>query len=228
MDVPERLRLKSLREARGLEREVRREELFNFFVTNKMLKRFEDDLDELGLSTQRIDEIVQSAAKLSYSDLYCALSYPHDLRAAFLGKLIERMDAGTLATGKTLEEMASIARRNGFSIGFHLSKYDIKPHPRRGWAVIGTEQDHRDNDLPMAYYARTFKSLYRRKLANYMYIVRAEDDHRVSPDNKWWRAPSLSIVQQIPVEELRTEMMRLEEEMREMARAEGVPIDEEE
>lgn len=222
-----RRRDKLVQDARELHKEARREEFFRFFVASKMLSRFQDDLAEVGFTSDEEEVILASTARASFEDVYRGLSYPHDLRDRYLGKLRDRVRSGELKPEVVFSEMVSIARKNGYSIGFHLSKFDIR-ESSKGWAVIGKEQDHRDNDLPMAYYAREFKWLYRRKLSNFLYVVRAEDDHRVSPDGRWWRAVSLSIVQQIPLDELQRELSNLERDMREHAAREGVVVDEEE
>lgn len=216
-----------LKDARKVDRELRRELFFEFFVVTKMFERFENDLAELDVEQAQADEIMLGAKDLSKKEIYAALSYPHELRERFLKKILDRVSSGEIRPKGLLREMSRIAQRNGYSVGFHMSKFDIR-ESGKGWAVIGREQDHRDDDLPMAYYSREFKHLYRRKLTNYMYIVRAEDMHRVGADGKWWRAPSLSIVQQISVDELRKGLDDLDLEMRSQAREEGAPMDEEE
>lgn len=212
--IESRMQQKALQETRNGESEQRREAYFEQFIATKMLSRLEDDLEELDVEPEIITKIVDSAYTLSFDDIYRALSYPYDLRTSFLSKLVHRIHSGHLKPEHALSDMATTARRYGFSIGFHMSLFDIKPSSK-GWAIRGTEADHRDNDLPMAYYARKFKSLYRRKLASYVYIVRAEDSHRVGEDGKWWRAPSLSIVQKIPLDELRHTMNHLNREFAE-------------
>lgn len=217
-----------LRQSRALEREERREEFFEYFVTNEMLERFEDDLSDLDVDMDTIRLITSAATGMNFQGIYAALSYPHELRTTFLSRLLLKVYSGALPPEKMLSEMHEIAHKHGFSVGFHLSRFDIQPDQKGRWAVIGKEQDHRDGDLPMAYYSRAFKHLYKRKLANFLYVVRAENTHRVGDDKKWWRASTLSIVQKIPMDKLQKGLHNLDKEMRELAEVEGFVFDEEE
>lgn len=203
---------KSLQKAESLERDRRREELFQFFVASKMIVRFEDDLDALDFPQEIIDTILESTAHSSYEELFRALSYPYETRKVYLAKIRERIERGELKAEETVSTMARTAAQYGFSVGFHMSKYEIRPSGDV-WTIRGLEPDDRDDDKPMAYYSREFKWLYRRKLSNYLYIVRANDSDQVGADGKWWRAPSLSIVQRISGEELDVEMLTLDREL---------------
>lgn len=200
---------KVIREARTMENIARRESLFASIVANNLLERFEEDLEETDLSESVIARIVDAAIGFQMHEIVQALAYPHDLRERFISVIVTRIEKGELQPEDVIAFLHERAQSYGFDAGFHMSKVDIKSSPK-GWAVLGTEQDHRDNDLPMAYYARCFRWLYRRGIQNYLYVVRAEREHRVGDDGKWYRAPSLSIVTRLPVEVIRLEMARLD------------------
>ena len=200
---------KIIREARTMENVAGREALFESIVANNLLERFEGDLEDADLSEESIAQIIDAAVHFQVYEIVQALAYPHDLRERFISVVIEQIQKGELKPEGVMSFLCERARRYGFGAGFHMSKVDIRPSAK-GWAVLGTEQDHRDNDLPMAYYARSFRWLYRRGIQNYLYIVRAEKEHRVGDDGKWYRAPSLSIVTRLPVDVIRSEMARLD------------------
>ncbi len=218
-----------VREARKLDRITRQEEFFEFFVTNEMLGRFEDDIAEMSIDSRSEELIMSAATRMTFAQLYHALSYPRDLLHMpnnYVVATVQEALKGKISFEEVLPKMAAIAERNGFTIGFHMSKFDIRPGSK-GWAVLGKEVDHRDGDLPMAYYSREFENLYRRGLTNFLYIIRAEGNngtHRVSEDGRWWRAPTLSIVQQIPIERLRDGLKSLQDDMYAAAKEAGEPL----
>src|SRR5690349_16296432 len=85
-----------------------------------------------------------------------------------------------------IEEIEN-GKKYGFSIGYHVS-----PFATEGDTIIGKEPDHRDNDLPRAYYSSDYKHLYLKKHGNHLYAVRAEmgpdTSHRQDNDGAWGRA----------------------------------------
>jgi hypothetical protein len=98
-------------------------------------------------------------------------------------------------------------------VGYHTSKYEISKKKSKDtsrgdiweWSISGTEKDHRDFDLPMAYYSTTYNDIYREKQPRFIYIVSSTKDHR--SDGAWKRAQSLDIVDVLDYKEVMTEVL---------------------
>jgi len=180
--------------------EMRREHFFSLYVTNELLTNFEDDLLESGFDEGDVLAILDELSALSTEDLWRCLSYPREVRSTLLERGLERIEAGELTPAEMVQGMLNNAKKHGFSVGFHTSSAEIRPTADGQWIVRGTERDHRDDDLSMAYYARTYKTLYRKRSPQHLYLVRVSDGDR--NDGNWWRAPSLSIIDALPLTQM--------------------------
>ncbi|MEN9852701.1 MAG: hypothetical protein RI996_644 [Candidatus Parcubacteria bacterium] len=106
-----------------------------------------------------------------------------------------------------VDSVVEINKRNGFTLGFHMSKFDIKPE-HKGWVIAGYELDDRDN-LPMAYYSLDYTNAFRKRDPNFIYVVRADtksDTHKKDLTNNWGRASSLSIIAKLDVADIDKEV----------------------
>ncbi len=128
---------------------------------------------------------------------------------------LEEINSGTMSVDQFVEELLEFANANGFTIGFHMTSQAISKGLNRDkrvtWEVKGTQKDHRDGDITMAYYSKHYRHLYAHKPYKYIYVVRSADAHRT--DGNWFRAPSLSIVSEIPID-ASTLQQRMEEEVK--------------
>ena len=86
----------------------------------------------------------------------------------------------------------------------------------KSWVVYGKEKDHRDNDLPMAYYSFDYMNLYKSKDPKYIYVVSVQKSqssgNRRDGNNQWGRAPSLSVVEKFDLRELEMEVEAIAQE----------------
>ena len=86
----------------------------------------------------------------------------------------------------------------------------------KSWVVYGKEKDHRDNDLPMAYYSFDYMNLYKSKDPKYIYVVSVQKSqssgNRRDGNNQGGRAPSLSVVEKFDLRELEMEVEAIAQE----------------
>ena len=71
--------------------------------------------------------------------------------------------------------------------------------------IDGTEKDHRDNDLPKAYYSFDYRHLYRAKNPKYLYLIASLSSDKTD-GVEWGRASSLSIIDYVKIEDVDREV----------------------
>ncbi len=173
--------------------------LFEQYMRGAVLKDFLDALEEEDFSEEQMQNFRSALGSLSNEEAFAILSLPSELRSKYVEKL--KLD---IVEGKNIssivKERAKKAKEYGFRIGFHTSPIDIKPKVNGEWVIKGSEKDHRDGDIPMAYYSSKYRHLFKMKHPKFIYVVRTEPDHRT--DGNWSRAPSLSIVTSVPFEQV--------------------------
>jgi hypothetical protein len=196
-----------------------RERAFRVLVDRHLVNSWREALADADFESDEIDGFIDALGACSEEELDRVLSVPDELRGQILEHYRERIDNDELEPNDMVGELRDKASRNGFSIGFHTSNHDIRPDEEGRWMIRGTEQDHRDNDMSMAYYAKDYEAMYRRKQPQYIYVVRARDEDRT--DGKWWRAPSLSVIAQLPMQQVQASVEEITQEAQEQARASG-------
>jgi len=184
--------------------EVRREtignQLFEQYMRNVLLEHFIQSLQEDEFPQEEIEKIVQALGACSDSEILAFLAVPQEIQEQFLSKLRLEIITKKESIDVIIKERAERALSYGFGIGYHTSPYDIKSEENGVWLVRGTEKDHRDDDIPMAYYSDKYRHLFKKKHPKFIYIVRTDLAHRT--DGNWSRAPSLSIITRVPFEEV--------------------------
>jgi len=185
-------------------------EAFQGFVNLKLVEQLETDLEGVGFSDEEIEEALKELISMDDEEISAALSLPWELRNKKFEEYLEKIDSDEATPNSMIRELKELSLTHGFSVGYHASPFDIKPKDGR-WVILGTEKDHRDNDLPMAYHSKNYQSLYRRKDPNYLYFVRSEKGHR--GDGKWSRAPSLSVIQSVPMKDVTDTVSRITNEL---------------
>ena len=182
------------------------EDAFMTEVQDRILESFSDALEDSGFTAEETEQFRAQLSQLSLSDVQGVLSMPHELRERRFPKFLARVHAGESIT-TIVQDLVREARERGFTIGYHMSNSDILPRKGKestAWVIDGKEQDHRDNDLPMAYYSTSLQSLYGSKRARFLYIVRAdtgrETTHKQDNDGTWGRATKLDIVDKLDYE----------------------------
>ncbi len=229
----ERPRAQEARPARIENLEQVREDIFRSIVNRKLLESFEDALGEADLD-DHIDEwgaALTALAGQSPEYLSALLAVPHELKVRRVQALQNKVTEDT-SLEQVLMDAAIEAYNEGYRVGYHASPHDIKPtkDPKTGretWSISGYENDHRDDDLSMAYYSTNFESMYRRKNPKKVYLIRAhqspEGGHRQDNDGAWGRAPKLDVIDVIDyaktMEEVEKRILDLQRERAKAQRA---------
>jgi hypothetical protein len=197
-------------EAEQLRKERLRDGLFHQLIASRVLDDFDDDLACADFPEEAHEEFEREFAALSEDDKRAVLAVPAQLRPIQFGKYAERLNRGEMSGKDVLMDMLQKAKRYGYTLGFHLSLYDIKPAPDGSWYIRGTEPDHRHNDLPMAYYSMDYSNRYDQKRVQYLYVIRAETgentSHYQDNDGTWGHASNLSIISQIDMQEVEKQL----------------------
>lgn len=102
---------------------------------------------------------------------------------------------------KVIDELLSfyVEKDSSKFFGYHTSTDKISRDLKTGdWEIIPriNSEDHRNNNLPMAYYSVDFKNLYFDKHSrNYIYLIRADTKKDYQDgDHAWGRNSKLSII----------------------------------
>lgn len=192
---------------RDIRKEKIRDIIFEQLVAAQILDSFMGDLSQAGIEDEVITQFEEGFAELSETQKLGVLSVPAELRIPFFTRYAKALEKGEYVNGiEVLDDMVAKAERHGYTLGYHLSLYDIRPQINGSWYVRGTEKDHRHNDIPMAYYSMSYSKRYRDKTSQYLYVVRAETgkntSHYKDNDGSWGHAANLSIIEKINMREL--------------------------
>jgi hypothetical protein len=185
------------------EREIK-ERIFLTVIFDELLDAFEDDLYNAGAEEEDVTYFRQKVSSRSQEEILGILSLPKDIRVTLFAKAFKENDSGNKAVDQILSVALTGYRDFGFTLGYHVSQKDIEPG-RDGWMIHGTEFDDRD-EMKMAYYSVDYNHFYRKKPGKWIYFVRAEmgnkTAHKLDNDNRWSRAPLLSIVDRVLLHEV--------------------------
>jgi hypothetical protein len=182
------------------EPELKREYYFRALVLSHLLETTRESLENAEFSESEIDEFTNELAKLPEDDQFAVLAIPFELRGRFLAKYHESIENGQMSVADAIEDIRQTNKRHGFTVGYHLSDHKIPRSPvvnNEAWNIKGSEFDDRD-EMKMAYYSEDYLHRYKKKPGRFLYVVRAETGsktaHKRDLDNRWSRAPFLSII----------------------------------
>lgn len=206
--------LETFSEASSVEKERMREDAFSRVIQRDVIEGFKDALAEAGFSAEEDQEFDNALGAFPETVRSGLLSMPFSLRANRLSKFHERVVKGELSVEDMVGLLAKEAEEKKFCLGYHVSNADILPRKVKTggieWSVDGKEADHRDGDVAMAYYSTGLKTLYGRKRARFIYVVRADKGpdttHRQDNDGSWGRAPKLDVVAKFDLEQVMREV----------------------
>ncbi len=192
---------------RDARKEKIRDVIFEQLVAAQILDSFMGDLSLAGIDEEVINQFEEGFTELTESQKLSILSVPAELRVSYFTRYAKALEKGEFVNGiEILDDMLAKAEKHGYTLGYHLSLYDIRPQQDGSWYVRGTEKDHRHNDIPMAYYSMSYSKRYRDKTSQYLYVVRAETgkntSHYKDNDGSWGHAANLSIIEKINMREL--------------------------
>lgn len=185
------------------ELEAVREDAFHSIILSTLNDTFEANLEEAGFDDGDIRAIESKIAGLSFEDATAVFAVPASISAKKFKGLRDLVEKGSISAEDIPERLLSEAHEHGFGIGYHNAVREIQPDPKTGdWFVRPTEADHRDGDLPRAYYATSYKTLYRSKHSlKFLYVVRTIKD-MAKTDGNWSRTNALSIIEEVPLERI--------------------------
>lgn len=173
--------------------------LFNEFMKQHLIADYFEHLLDY-LPEEDIDAMRFVLAEYSDAEVVSVLSLPRELRERMFEKFEKQIDDGADAS-EVMRTHAEAIVKHGFSVGFHTSPRDIRPEEDGSWMVKGTEADHRDDDRMMAYYSTQYRHLFKKRHPKNIYIVRT-DPKSHKTDGNWSRADSLSIISEVPFDEV--------------------------
>lgn len=198
-----------------------RENIFDSLIAEKLLDISREGMDDAEYEESDIRDVEGALAALSSEDLKCFLSVPFEIRENFYRSLRETVLLGEKSFRVVIAERISKMKEKGYTLGYHVSKFEIAPQvidDKKEWNVAGYERDERDefderDARFMAYYSLDYKNFYRKKGGNYIYIVRAQTgkdtSHKQDLSNNWGRAPMLSVVGRLNISEVDMEVDRI-------------------
>lgn len=174
---------------------------FEMIVHDQVLNLFDQALLKSGLTEDQVIDFNNELANFSSEEINRILAIPYELRERRFSSLVEayknKEDNPAL---NFLKEQLEVSEDLGVSLGYHVSSVDINPKKDQkgnmSWEIQPYEVDDRVG-RKMAYYSRTFDSMYLKKPFNYIYIVRSFDSHRKDNNEKWGYADFLSVVDRI-------------------------------
>ena len=195
-------------EASG-EREARRDSYFRGIVRSHLIDTFRDALEESDFGPDEVDELTIALAALPEPEAYSVLALPAEIRNKLLTKYHEKVATHEMEPAAMIQDLLEKNRKYHYTLGFHLSPRKIPKIQTEGgtfeWNIKGDELDDRD-DMKMAYYSEDYLHRYKKKRGEYLYVVRAEtgpnSSHRQDLRNHWGRAPYLSIIDELPMNEV--------------------------
>ena len=185
------------------ELEMVREDAFRSIILSTMNEKFHDHLDEAGFDEDEVRAIESSIAGLSFKDAAAVFGIPSSISVRKFKKLLESVNKGELKAADIPQYLLDEAKEKGFGIGYHNAPREVRPDPKTGdWYIRPTDEDHRDSNMPRAYYATSYKTLYRSKHSlKFLYIVRTMDENSKT-DGNWSRTNALSIIDEVPLDRI--------------------------
>lgn len=172
-----------------------KDNIFDGYMKQQLLEDFVDSLRDY-FDDDSVNEISNTLQEFSDEEIYAAVSLPFELRDRKFKEFAQKIETGE-SPAEIIKAHIEISKKYGFGVGYHTSAAEIKPDQKGHWTIKGTENDHRDNDVNMAYYSTKYRHIYREKNPKYVYIVRTEPQAHKT-DGIWSRAGSLSIITKVP------------------------------
>jgi hypothetical protein len=183
------------------ERKGFEEALFQEMVREQLFEQFYESMEDAHIPDDQIDHFFEELATHDEEEIERALSLPYELQGRFFSKHVRALQSGKESMKDLVDLMIERARRGEYQVGYHISNAEILPKEEgdmQVWEIMGTEKDHRDQDLMRAYYSFDYEHLYRKKGGKFLYLIRAEtgedSSHKQDNDGTWGRASQLSVI----------------------------------
>jgi len=210
--ITETYKNESMESLRNIDDITTKEYLFRNIIENKSLDIFLVDMKKHGFSDEQIDEFSSILADGDHM-LNRVLAYPYELRQRMLPFFKQTIDKGQHDLKFMYDKLVERSVTTGSKIAYHCGSQLIQPKIGKDntgkkvgeWSIDGTEKDHRDNDLPKAYYSFDYRHLYRAKNPKYLYLIASLSSDKTD-GVEWGRASSLSIIDYVKIEDVDREV----------------------
>ncbi len=209
MENPPLVNLKNTNE-QFLSKEQLKEYYFKEVVTGKLLDSFEHELTKFGFNEEQIHEFRVAVLDLSEAERDTLFAFPWSLKQKTLPYMLSKIEKGEESVSAMVAKILDASSKQHRSIAYHCTDENIMQKDvklpgeiSKEWVINGKEADHRDDDLPMAYYSFDYNHLYREKNPKFIYLVSVQlndtSGHKRDENGSWGRAPSLSVIEKIDV-----------------------------
>lgn len=189
-----------------------KEMLFHEIISAKIVDTYEKEIEKNGLTDIHKDELREKIINMTPADREAFYAFPWELKQRALPVFASKILKGEETIDSFVDKIVEVSKKQHRKLGFHASSESIFPKEEKSgaekalsWNIYGKEKDHRDDDLPMAYYSFDYNNLYRIKRPNFIYIVSIQEGekygHRKDGKDEWGRAPSLSIIDKVDLRE---------------------------
>lgn len=188
-----------------------KELFFRDKVETSILESYEQIMRQAGFSEEQIQEFEEQLQNPEIHPVK-VLAWPWELRKRMIPTFLKSINEGKETIASMVKKVHDFGQKFGRSYAFHCSAHDIpkhigKPGKDDEWYVAGTEKDHRDDDLPMAYYSFDYLHLYREKNPKYLYLVSINNQGSHRTDGaSWGRASTLPIIDKLELREVDKEV----------------------
>ncbi len=189
---------------------TRKEQIFRTLVEDQILNHTVSLMEQIGFSPDDIHHWNELMSSLSEQQKMYIVSFPYELKKRFLTEA-KRNQNGENKFQSIIDTACKSGELLHRSIGFHATNKDIIPKKEmvggrfiEEWRIEGTEKDHRNNDLPMAYYSEDYMHLFRTKNPKYIYVVATQQNgsHHRDGSQNWGRASSLAVIDKLDLGEI--------------------------
>lgn len=206
-----------------LNKDQLKEYYFKEVVTGKLLDSFEHELTKFGFNEDQIHEFRVAVLDLNETERDTLFAFPWSLKQKTFPFMFSKIEKGEESVASMVAKILDASSKQHRSIAYHCTNENIVQKDvklpgevAKEWIINGTEADHRDDDLPMAYYSFDYNHLYREKNPKYIYMVSVQlndtSGHKRDENGSWGRAPSLSIIEKIDVHQVDDKVKELVKE----------------
>jgi hypothetical protein len=208
--------ISNLNQERILFDEKIKERFFQRIVEGSVYDSWEKELEEAGGDKNLIDLFRNFFISLENNDQETLLALPWELRNRLIKFIIQKFNAGE-TIDKFLNKALEFHKTQQRFIAYHCTKLKVeksfnKIQSEQEWKISATELDHRDNDLPMAYYSSNYKNLYREKNPKFLYLVAGSKNpasgHKTD-GLSWGRAPGLNIIAELDLHQVEEKLKKM-------------------
>lgn len=194
--------------------------LFRELVADKMVETYDAEMQRFGFTAEDLYAFREKVLSLTPEQEEALYAFPWELKQRALPTFLKKIRAHSETVETMVDKIIEASKAKKRTIAFHASNENIQPKDEsvagkqaKSWVIFGKEKDHRDADLPMAYYSFDYMNLYRVKDPKYIYVVSIQADensgHRKDGNNEWGRAPSLSVIEKLDLESLERQVTEL-------------------